>query len=102
MTKHIELFPGSKADLEDMTGETYQALRYEDSKLMRIETRVFAFGKNYPTNTKEEIDEKLRSIVRTRHADALIHFNYIYASGVEPEKEKTNIVGGFGYLVKRV
>lgn len=102
MDRHIELFPGSKADLEDMTGETYQAMKYETGKLIYVETRVFAFGKDYPTDTKTQIDERLREIVRTHRAHALVHLNYIYASGVKPEQEKTNIIGGFGYLVKRV
>ncbi|HLD80348.1 MAG TPA: hypothetical protein VJA18_07365 [Candidatus Nanoarchaeia archaeon] len=102
MTKHIELFPGSKADLENMTGETYQAMKYRDGRLMQVETRIFAFGVCHPTDTKDKIDQQLRELVRNQDAHALVHLNYFYASGIKPEQEKINIVGGSGYLVKRV
>src|SRR3989344_8829680 len=101
MTKHIELFPGSKADLEGMTGETYQALTYGNGKLMRVDTYIssdFGRGAN-PVLAQADVDNRLREIARENNASALVHLTYIYASGISPEPQKTRVVGGFGYLV---
>lgn len=104
MTGHIELFPGSKADLEDMTGENYQAMKSRSGGLMRVETTIFAFGEHlptYPTTIKDRIDEELRRLVRHQGAHALVHLNYFHTSG-ETSGQETKVVCGSGYLIKRV
>ena len=108
--KHIELFPGSLEDLEDMTGKEYKAMR-KNGNLLSIHTRITQRNpgvykgaitiSSYPL-TKVDADAELEVLARRFGADALVHVTYIAENLVIPNRTVFISIAAFGYAVREI
>ncbi len=93
----IELFSGSKRDLEDMTGVKYESMRTSDGNLLRID--VLAGKDGWPTNLA--IDHQLVKDAEKVSASALVHVTYLPQTGtLRPGMAVPRVA--FGYAVKTI
>ena len=89
-----ESFPGSKTDLESMTGKTYESMKDKDGNLLMCFTvGVTSFGVDYALM-------KLRENAKRIGADALVHVTL----HVLPQDREPGVIrySGSGYAVKEV
>jgi len=91
----IELFPGSKQDLEDMTGVKYESMINNEGNLLRID--VLAGKDGWPNNLT--IDRQLVKDAETVSASALVHVTYLPQTGtLRPGTVVPRVA--FGYAVR--
>jgi len=69
----MELYEGSKVNLEDMTGNVYDAMKNDDDDLLRVEVSIYDTGIALFQNIRQELKKEAEKV----GADALVNVTYL-------------------------
>jgi len=97
--RHIELFPGSKSGLEDLTGNTYEKITDKNGNLLVLS--VEKTGVTF-SSVKMNVDAELAKKALEAGADAIIHLTYVNGIDRTSATWTETALHGFGYAVKKV